>query len=227
MSANKPASRGYHHGDLREAMLSAARDELADRGVEGFTLRSCARRAGVSHAAPAHHFGDVTGLLTEVAIGAFKKLAGSMQTEIEKVEHGSIDQPIAAALGYVYFAIASPAEFNLMFRTERLAQTTPELRAAGQGAFRLAAESIGAFYAAADAMSDPVLARRVVGLWSQAHGLASLLLSHQLGPLTEAKALAKSVLPDIVRESLGVPPRNDVKDLALISQSGRSTPSTT
>lgn len=227
MSANKPASRSYHHGDLREAMLAAAREELSERGVEGFTLRSCARRAGVSHAAPAHHFGDVTGLLTEVAIGAFRNLAISMQTEIEKAERGSIDHPIAAALGYVYFAITSPSEYNLMFRTERLAQTNPELRAAGQGAFRLAAESIGAFYAAADAMSDPVLARRVVGLWSQAHGLASLLLSRQLGPFTEAKELATSVLPDIVRESLGVPPRNDVQDLTLVAHASRSSSSTT
>eukprot|EP01036_Dinobryon_divergens_P003443 gene3443-4542_t len=55
--------RSYHHGDLRAALLAAAEDELAARGVEGFSLRQVAKRAGVSHAAPAHHFGDAAGLL--------------------------------------------------------------------------------------------------------------------------------------------------------------------
>ena len=59
--------RGYHHGDLRDALLSAGEAELRDRGIEGFTLRSCAKRAGVSHGAPAHHFADANALLTALA----------------------------------------------------------------------------------------------------------------------------------------------------------------
>ena len=58
---------GYHHGDLRAALIAAAEEELAENGVDGFTLRGCARRAGVSHAAPAHHFKDVRALFTALA----------------------------------------------------------------------------------------------------------------------------------------------------------------
>src|SRR5262245_3431916 len=65
----------YHHGDLRAALLKAAEAELAENGIEGFTLRGCARRAGVSHAAPAHHFKDVRAILTELAADGFEKLA--------------------------------------------------------------------------------------------------------------------------------------------------------
>ena len=64
----------YHHGDLKEALLTAAEAVLRDRGLQGFTLRECARRAGVSHAAPKHHFGDVRGVLTEIAARGFAQL---------------------------------------------------------------------------------------------------------------------------------------------------------
>jgi hypothetical protein len=73
-AANKQetaAPRPYHHGDLRAALLSAAEEELAERGMEAFSLRSVAKRAGVSHAAPAHHFGDAQGLLTALAAEGF------------------------------------------------------------------------------------------------------------------------------------------------------------
>ena len=135
-----PVARPYHHGDLRAALLRAAVEELSEHGVEGTTLRGCARRAGVSHAAPAHHFGDITGLLTEVAIGAHEKLAVSLSREIERVPRGTVEQLIAAAMGYVNFALAAPGEFNLMFRTGRLAANDPRLAAAGQRSFGQAAD---------------------------------------------------------------------------------------
>lgn len=213
-----PAKRTYHHGDLRAAMLKAAAEELAERGVEGFTLRSCARRAGVSHAAPAHHFGDVTGLLTEVAIDAYERLAASMRREIETAAPGSIEQPIAAALGYVLFAIANPPTFKLMFRTERLDAQRPTLRQAAGGAFALAAGSVGSFLKAPDPMADPALVRRVVAFWSLAHGIASLLIEEQLGPLSAADKLARALVPDMVRELFGQKARNDPRDLKLIAR---------
>ncbi|MEO0497745.1 MAG: helix-turn-helix domain-containing protein, partial [Pseudomonadota bacterium] len=63
----------YHHGDLREALLTAAEVELTDRGIEGLSLRGVAKRAGVSHAAPAHHFGDKAGLLTALTTIGFQR----------------------------------------------------------------------------------------------------------------------------------------------------------
>ena len=67
MQTGESARHAYHHGDLRKALLDAAEAELAEKGVEGFTLRGCAKRAGVSHAAPAHHFKDANALLTALA----------------------------------------------------------------------------------------------------------------------------------------------------------------
>src|SRR5688572_25193146 len=75
-AAPKHAERdGYHHGDLRAALISAAEEELVEKGVDGFTLRGCARRAGVSHAAPAHHFKDVRALFTALATIGLRRLA--------------------------------------------------------------------------------------------------------------------------------------------------------
>ena len=116
------------------------------------------------------------------------------------------------------FAIASPPEFTLMFRTERLDQANQRLRAAGLSALGLAADAIGAFAGVASPMADPVLTRRVIGLWAQAQGIASLLLARQLGPLAQGEALARALVPDMVREMLGVDARNDDADLELISR---------
>jgi AcrR family transcriptional regulator len=212
------AKRSYHHGDLRAAMLKAALEELAEHGVEGFTLRGCARRAGVSHAAPAHHFGDVRGLLTAVAIEAYSKLAAGLRREVVKAERGSADHLIAVAMAYVRFAIASTSEFELMFRRERLNATDGELVAASSGAFGQAAEAVGAFYSIADPMADPIGARRVVKLWSLAHGFASLLLAGQLGPSSKASAVTAALLPDMVREAFGVAPADRAQDLATIAK---------
>src|SRR5215470_16395265 len=68
-------ARAYHHGNLQKQLIAAAEEILSEKGVEGFTLREAARRVGVSPAAPAHHFKDATGLLTEVAALGFAELA--------------------------------------------------------------------------------------------------------------------------------------------------------
>lgn len=222
MPARKAEPRPYHHGDLRAAMLQAAAEELAENGVEGFTLRSTARRAGVSHAAPAHHFGDVTGLLTEVAAEAFGGLAVSIRQQVEKAETGSVDHAVAVALGYVLFAIASPAEFSLMFRTARLDTGRPGFRPAADNAFMYAAMAVGAYYKASDPMADPVLMRRIIGLWSLSQGVASLLIAGQLGPLDQGEKIARALLPDMVREMFGVAPLNDAKDLKFIAKTSQA-----
>jgi AcrR family transcriptional regulator len=210
--------RGYHHGDLRAAMIDAARDELVEHGVEGFTLRGCARRAGVSHAAPAHHFGGVTGLLTAVAVRAYGKLIASMQREVATTEEGSAEHLIAVALGYVRFATDNPDEFKLMFRRERLDPDDPELVEAGQRAFGEPVRAVGAFHNVADPMADPITARAVVRLWSLAHGFSGLLLAGQLGPLSRALAVARAILPDMVREAFGITPADRPQDLAIIAR---------
>lgn len=222
MPPKRAEAHPYHHGDLRAALLRAAAEELEEKGVEGFTLRSCARRAGVSHAAPAHHFGDVTGLLTTVATDSFHRLAASIGRETETATPGTIEQPIAVALGYVRFAIASPAECQLMFRTERLNPRQPGFRAAADSAFAPAAAAVGAYWKSGQPMADPVMVRRVIGLWSLAQGVANLLLAGQLGPREQHEKIARALVPDMVREQFGAPARNDTQDLEFIARASQA-----
>lgn len=222
MATRKTEPRPYHHGDLRAALLRAATEELAEHGLEGFTLRSCARRAGVSHAAPKHHFGDVIGLLTEVAIDAFHRLAISINRQVAGAEVGTVEHPIAVAIGYVLFAIESPAEFTLMFRAERLDTRRPEYRMAAAGVFEQTAVAVGAYFEAANPMADPVMVRRVIGLWSLSQGVAGLLIAGQLGPIEQGEEIARALLPDMVREMLGAKARNVVKDLKFIARTSET-----
>ena len=204
--------RAYHHGDLRAALLSAAEEELAENGVEGFTLRGCARRAGVSHAAPAHHFKDVRALLTEVAASGFERLTDLTAGFGRAAPKGTIEHLVEIARGYVTFALRYPPQFRLIFRGDRLDGGNARYGAAGEAAFRVPVEAVGAFYGAAEPMADPELAARVVGLWSLVHGFSELMLDglfdRNVGG--DRKTLIDTVVPSIIRQFFagsGRPPR--------------------
>jgi AcrR family transcriptional regulator len=150
--------RPYHHGDLRRAILTAALDVITADGPAGLSLRDLARRAGVSHAAPAHHFRDRTGLLTAIAAEGFALLAAALNDASDLKDAG---------VRYVRFAREHPAHFQL---TTARALATDALRASVSGVH---AEDFGI---------DSRLAG--VAAWSLAHGFATLLLSHNLdGPV--------------------------------------------
>jgi AcrR family transcriptional regulator len=197
-----PARRSYHHGDLRAALLAAAERELAANGVEGFTLRGCARRAGVSHAAPAHHFPDVRALLTEMATIGFERLSASMALHAGGSSPGSLDHILAIGKGYVAFAVDNPHLFRLIFRTGLLDIDEPRYRAAGAAAFSFPVRAIGVLFASDDPMSDPGLAARVIAIWSIVHGFSELMLAGQLdrargpGRTTPINELLACVLGD-------------------------------
>src|SRR5262249_1737551 len=108
----------YHHGDLKEALVAAGEAVLADRGLQGFTLRECARRAGVSHAAPKHHFGDVRGLLTEIAARGFTHLTRRLRTKLRAAGADLDAQFMATSEAYLGFAEAYPEHFRIMFRSD-------------------------------------------------------------------------------------------------------------
>jgi AcrR family transcriptional regulator len=125
----------YHHGSLREAMLQAAERILEHRGIQGLTLRAAAREAGVSHAAPKTHFGDMTGLLSELAAVGFERFVATMQANAR--ESDPPDQRMAAiGRGYVTFARTHPDLFLLMFR--------PALRDAVAASSRVLLGAVGA-----------------------------------------------------------------------------------
>lgn len=174
----------YHHGSLRQALLDAAETILDRDGIDGLTLRAAAREAGVSHGAPAHHFGDLTGLLTELAASGFVRLRETVLTEIEgaKVQTERSSHAAVLGRGYIRFARAHPGIFLLMFRSERLDWSSPSLSVAGPAAFALLSSRV------ADALKVESDADRLIVAstrWSLMHGLATLIIDGRLGAMTE------------------------------------------
>jgi AcrR family transcriptional regulator len=188
--------RPYHHGDLRAALLAAAEAELADKGIEAFSLRAVAKRAGVSHAAPAHHFGDVTGLLTALAAEGFRTFVAWLDAEADKA-HGPVARIEAACMGYISFAAARPALFRLIFSSRRPDFTDPALLAAADSAYGQLVNLV----AAADGTEADVLA-----IWALVHGAADLLSGGRLKGLDEAPAaIREAVLRQMVARVIPSP----------------------
>ena len=172
----------YHHGDLPAALLAAVESAVTDGGVSGVSLRDVARRAGVSHSAPAYHFGSKAGLLTAFATAGYQLLA---QSVIEEVAASAADDGAAelAAIGrgYVRFAVGHPAHFEVMFRLDALDPGNADFAAASESAYGLLTATIERCRAAGRLHGRPpeVVA---VSAWSLVHGLAALWIS---GRLTE------------------------------------------
>ena len=174
----------YHHGALREALIGAAEAVLERDGIAALTLRAAAREAGVSHAAPAHHFGNLSGLLSALAAQGYGRFRTRILAEIAAAASGPESRAIALGRGYVGFAQASPGLFQLMFRSEQLDWSDPGLAAAGAAAIGLMMP------ANAVASAPPSLADLVAAMthWSMAHGLASLLIDGRFAAVAEEMA---------------------------------------
>ncbi|MBY0531239.1 MAG: TetR/AcrR family transcriptional regulator [Xanthobacteraceae bacterium] len=191
--ARRPApqrGKAYHHGDLAAALIEAAEAVLTERGLEGFTLRECARRAGVSHAAPAHHFGDARGLLTEVAAVGFERLTEA-QIRAREAEPKLQNLLLATGVAYVGFALTHPAQFQVMFQSGLLDHSNQRFVAAGRRAFGVYLETYSAVHGIridpdAEKVSDPSVLRQ----WALVHGFATLAVQGQLGPNHSAAEIA-------------------------------------
>jgi AcrR family transcriptional regulator len=194
-------AKSYHHGALREALLDAAERLLERDGIAGLTLRAAAREAGASHAAPKNHFGDLAGLLSELAAVGFGRFADHLGAAAAAQ---STAQAKLNAIGraYVEFALANPGLFQLMFRGERLDKSRPALRKAMDAAYGLLTAGVTAAHPSVpDADSPIATAARVARAWTMVHGYAMLLLDGRLDPLLsehsppiEASALLDAML---------------------------------
>ncbi|MFE0529426.1 TetR/AcrR family transcriptional regulator [Micromonospora parva] len=162
-------TRSYHHGDLRRALLAAALEAIEEVGPVALSLRDLARRAGVSHAAPAHHFGDKAGLLTALATQGFDLLTQAL-TEAD----GDL---LEAGVAYVDFAVTRRAYFEVMFRPELHRADDAELIAA-QGRAGAALRAGVATLPTGGTPADP--GRDALAAWSIAHGFATLWLAGAL-----------------------------------------------
>lgn len=172
----KPAARRYHHGDLKAALLRAAEAELAAHGAEGFSLRAVAKRAGVSHAAPAHHFGDVGGLLSALVSIGYQRLIDAQLARQAAAPPDPRSRMIESGVGYVDFALANPALFRLMFNARFPEDVDPALTETSRAAFGMLVENVAAV-TGADPETDRGARRYLLSVWSLVHGLAHLLIA--------------------------------------------------
>lgn len=191
----KIEGRAYHHGALRDALIDAAEAIIEERGVEGFSLREAARRAGVSPAAPGHHFGDARGLLTAVAARAFRDFGDAL--EAGDVGANRMARIRGQGLAYVRFALANRARFQLMWRKALLDRENPELVAAGDRAFDILDRT--ARGAAPPAGPDMIGLAPSIAAWSIVHGFVELALSGAFGTTPEElEAATGQLLPRVL-----------------------------
>ena len=161
----------YHHGDLRAAILSEAAGLVAQRGADGVSLRELAREAGVSHAAPGHHFTDRRGLFTALAAQGFELLAAALAEARPRF--------LDAALAYVRFAIEHPGHYRVMFDKSLVDPSNRELAAAQAAA---GAELSRGVASLPDQHAKADQAGAELAAWSLVHGFSMLWLNDAVNP---------------------------------------------
>jgi AcrR family transcriptional regulator len=182
MGSGLERTDAYHHGNLRRALLDAAMDLIRERGIDGFTLREVARRAGVSHAAPYHHFADRAALVTALVVESFERFAEAFREAVAGAEGTHLDRIDALGRAYVRFAFDDPARFTLMWRPElRTASDDSPVADAGLASYQVLTDEVEAGRQAGE-IREGDLALLSLSAWSVVHGLAMLIVD---GPLRE------------------------------------------
>jgi AcrR family transcriptional regulator len=190
--------RGYHHGNLREALMQAALGLIADKGPSGFTFAEAARSAGVSPAAPYRHFRDRDALMAEVATRGFEKFESELERAWDEGGPDPLQAFIRLGRAYLAFARSEPAYYAAMFESALPRASYPALDEAGQRAFdvlRTASESICALLPKERRPPELMMSLHI---WSMAHGIASLFARGDQGrrpiPMSAEDLLEAEVL---------------------------------
>jgi AcrR family transcriptional regulator len=179
MPRARSTPRPYHHGSLREALVASSLAILDEEGIAALTLRSAARRVGVSHAAPKNHFGDLRGLLAAVAAEGFRRLAEAMQRAGVGIEDPVV-RLIAIGRAYVRFAEAKTGHFRAMFHPELGARAADsELAIASGAALDVLVVAVAACQQAGRMRTGDTLGQSLAA-WSMVHGLATLVVDRHL-----------------------------------------------
>ena len=171
---DRDSQRGYHHGNLKEALLRAALELIAKKGPGGFTFAEAARWAGVSPAAPYRHFRDRDELLANVALRGFRQFGAALS---KAWDDGRPD--VLAALdrlgkAYLDFARSEPAYYSAMFEAGVPLAPNPELREAGDRAFAVLRSAAEKLCAEMPPHGRPPALMVALHIWAVAHGIASL-----------------------------------------------------
>jgi len=169
------AERGYHHGNLKEALLQAALDLIAEKGPGGFTFAEAARSAGVSPAAPYRHFRDRDELIASIAERGFGQFAKVLATAWDEGRPDTFTAFERMGRAYLTFARDEPAFYSAMFESSLPLDGNPPLSEASERAFaviRSAAERLAALAPAGVARPPALMV--ALHIWSMSHGIASL-----------------------------------------------------
>jgi AcrR family transcriptional regulator len=194
------ARKEYHHGALRPALLAAAVQVLEERGIDGFSLRETARRAGVSPAAPAHHFGDTPGLLTAIATSAFIALSERIEAADAAAGPQRAARVRAQCLAYVQFAIENRALYDLMWRPTLFNAGDADQIAASRRAFLSLDRAVRGTESIAGADPGSVAAAQSIACWALLHGFARLALDGMFGrEAGAAQRATEGMLPAVLK----------------------------
>jgi AcrR family transcriptional regulator len=200
-------SRGYHHGNLKEALVRAALELIAKKGPAGFTFAEAARFAGVSPAAPYRHFRDRDELLVDVARRGFDLFEAALVAAWDGGKPNAFAAFDRLGKAYLRFAHKEPAYYSAMFETGLSLESSPELRAASERTFAVVRAATEQLVAAMPAHSRPPVLMMALHVWAIAHGIASLFGrgdgAQRAAPIAPEELLEAAML--IYLRGLGVP----------------------
>ena len=199
--------RGYHHGNLREALVKAALDLILEKGSAGFSFAEAARAAGVSPAAPYRHFRDRDALVAEVARQGFELFTAALNAAWNDGKPSARAAFDRVGPAYLEFARTEPAYFSAMFEAGLPIADYPELRAAGDRAFGVLRDACQALVATMPAERRPPALMMALHIWSVTHGIASLFARGDRArrpiPMRPEELLEAAVI--VYLDGLGVP----------------------
>jgi AcrR family transcriptional regulator len=173
-SDSDAAPRGYHHGNLKEALIRAALELIAQKGPAGFTFAEAARFAGVSPAAPYRHFRDRDDLMADVARRGFGQFEAALAQAWNEGRPDAFTAFDRLGKAYLQFARSEPAYYSAMFEAGVPPESGPELRDAGERAFAVLRRASEQLVATAPASGRPPVLMVALHIWALSHGIASL-----------------------------------------------------
>jgi AcrR family transcriptional regulator len=192
----------YHHGDLRQTLVDAARQLVIERGAENFTLSDACRLAGVSTAAPYKHFRDKDEILKAIVIEGFAQFTGELRAAVRQFPTGSPDSMVAMGQAYVAYARREPAIFRLMFGQQKRLGADQLVAQSGRNCFQSVVEDVHAFCAANGLERDAE--RLALEMWTLVHGAASLTIDQdydKVAPGMDVDKLLADVTPRLFNRS--------------------------
>ena len=198
----------YHHGDLREALISAVYQLVSEQGAENLSLADACRAAGVSTAAPYRHFQDRDEILAEVTARGLHALREGAEEAIGKHGPGTMDAMIAMSQAYVAFALAQPGLFRLIFGQNPALAETELVSKTAVDCFGYVIERVAKFCRAEGRADDAT--EIAVRIWTFVHGAASLLIDGKydmVAPETHVEKLIAAVIPGLLAQSTTAPKR--------------------